>query len=160
MSDTPEVEQGGDSCCPGLSPTARNIGCAICLILGICISFFHFIGIFSPDKGFAIWITIGSVLIFCSSLFLSSLKSQWQKLMQPARATTTIIWLVSLALTVLFIILPSDFCRVASIICAVIQFCASFWYTLSLFPGAQKCCTNCICSCGKGCRDCFNGPSA
>ena len=158
MSDTPSVEDG-ESCCPTLSPKARYIGFVACLALGIAISFFHLFGIFKPSTDFAVWITVGDVLILGSSLFISSPKAQWKKLMHPLRATTTIILLASIACTLVFLMLPGKLFKILGIVAAVVQYCSMFWYVLSLIPGGQKCCTACLNSCGATCCDCVKGAA-
>ena len=157
MSDTPSVEDG-ESTCPTLAPQTRYICFVVCLVLGILISLGQLAEIFNGTKGHAIWITAGDLLILGSSLFISSFKTQWQKMMHPLRATTTIVLLASIACTLIFVIL--DPTGVLYYIAATVQYCALFWYVLSLIPGGQKCCTTCLNSCKTACCGCVKGETA
>ena len=157
MSDTPSVEDG-ESCCPTLSPQAKYIGFIVSLAVGVAISLIEIDEIKEPNLYFAIWLLIGDCLILGSSLFLSSFKTQWQKMMHPLRATTTIVLLASIACTVVFSL--SNSLKPFTIIAAVVQYCALFWYVLSLIPGGQKCCTTCLNSCGAACCGCVKGATA
>ena len=157
MSDTPSVADG-ESCCPSMSSTAKNIGFLVCLLGGIGITLIEMNSIKSPTPTFAIWLLIGDALILGSSLFMSSLKTQWQKMMHPVRATTTIVLLASIACTVVFSMIDS--LKPITVFAAIIQYCALFWYVLSLIPGGQKCCTTCINSCCGACCRCVKGATA
>lgn len=157
MSDTPSVEDG-ESCCPTMSSQAKNIGFIVCLAVGIGITLIEINSIRSPTTTFAIWLLIGDALILGSSLFMSSLKTQWKKMMHPVRATTTIVLLASIACTVVFSLIDS--LKPLTAFAAIVQYCALFWYVLSLIPGGQKCCTTCINSCCGACCGCVKGATA
>ena len=156
MSDTPSVADG-ESCCPSMSSKARNIGFIVCLLAGSVISFIEVHHIMNPTKTFAMWILIGDALILGSSLFMSSLKTQWQKMMAPLRATTTIVLLASIACTVVFALFGWG---ELTTIAAIVQYCSLLWYVLSLIPGGQKCCTACINTCCGACCGCVKGATA
>ena len=156
MSDTPSVADG-ESCCPSMSSTAKNIGFLVCLLGGIGITLIEMNSIKSPTPTFAIWLLIGDALILGSSLFMSSLKTQWQKMMHPVRATTTIVLLASIACTVVFALFGWG---ELTTIAAIVQYCSLLWYVLSLIPGGQKCCTACINTCCGACCGCVKGATA
>lgn len=150
MGDTPAVEEG-ESCCPALSSKARYIGFIVCLAVGIIISLGQFTSIFNFNKEFALWLTVGDCLILGSTLFLTNFKTQMKKMLSPLRAVTSIVLLASIACTIIFSLM--EFAP-GMIIAAVVQYCAMFWYVLSLIPGAQACFKTCVTSCGKGCCEC------
>lgn len=150
MSDSLTVDNG-ESCCPTLSPKARYIGFIACLVLGIFISLGQLFKVFNFDKQFAVWLTIGDCLILGSTLFLVGFKAQMQKMMSPMRMVTSIVLLASIGCTIVFSIMNFYYLTVAA---AVVQYCAMFWYVLSLIPGAQDCFKKCAQSCGQSCCEC------
>ena len=132
------------SYCPSMTYTQRMYGFAICLGLGILVSLLSCIFIFFLDfVAFGVTYTIGNLMSIGSSLFLSGPVRQIQSMCRPVRAICTIVYFVSMALT-LFVALYVQ-SGLLTLLCAAIQFCALVWYMLSYIPYAQ----NCLCSCFK-----------
>ncbi len=88
-----------------------------------------------------LYFSLGSVLSICSSFFLTGPWKQLKKMFAPARAVATVIYLVTLALTLFVALSPYASVPGRGIILLVlvaVQFLSYVWYTLSYVPFARR----------------------
>lgn len=153
MSDTGEVPatstvpEENDSCFPCLSKPVRIIAMIICIVVGLFIGIASFTDLISGGSGY--WLTFGNLLCVLSTLFIQSFSKQVKQMMQPIRATCTIVLLISMVVTIVLEVLKISF---LNWIAYVVQYFAMVWYILSYIPGGQVFCENCLKSCCAGCK--------
>lgn len=142
-----EEESGNDGdtgglFCQSCSPTTRKLGYYITAAIG----FFLFIyGIVSLLGGNIWFLTVGCLVILFSPLWIKNCKSCFLDLKNPIRITSTIIFLVFLAATIILnIFFDSLIIKIITGICLAL---AGIWYFLSYFENGQKACISCL----KGC---------
>jgi hypothetical protein len=76
--------------------------------------------------------TLGAVLSICSTMFLMGPWEQLKKMFHPSRLTATIVYLVSLVLTLYCAVGLHN--AILTLLCLVVQLCAFVWYTLTYIP--------------------------
>ena len=141
------------SCCPELTWTQRLYGCLFCFLIGMCLevgSFFRFVALLSGDpQPFAYMYTIGNLVAISGTCFLSGPKSQMRKMCHNVRRWSTVLFFLSMILTLLVAIGGQTFLALGNlqtpvlIVLIVVQFLSLVWYTLSYIPFAQSMVTNC-----------------
>lgn len=142
------------SMCPELDLKTRVIGFVLTFILGIVMMFGSIAQLFSLVLGgqrwFAMWYTAGNVVALSSTFFLMGPKKQCEIMLNPVRATISILLVVSMVLCVIFALL--GFSKIIVLVGVIIQFCCLIWYVLSYIPYGRDFCFNCLkrCCCEKG----------
>ena len=96
------------------------------------------------------WLTGGNLLCVLSTLFIQSFPKQVKQMMNPIRATCTIVLLVSMIITIVFAAIDAG--SVLQWIAFGVQYFAMIWYLLSYIPGGQVFCETCVKSCCAGCK--------
>ena len=141
-------EEGGDNgdtgglFCQSCSPTTRKLGYYITFAIGFFIFIYGIISLLGSNIWFLI---IGCFVVLLAPLWIKNCKSCLLDLKNPLRITSTIIFLVFLAATlILHIIFNSTFVTITMGICLSL---AGIWYFLSYFENGQKACISCL----KGC---------
>ncbi|CAM9208810.1 unnamed protein product [Hapterophycus canaliculatus] len=140
-----EMEEAVCSVCPSLSWRNRLIGYGATLACGFCLSFgslFRFGQLLTGNpRPFVLYFSLGSLLSICSSFFLTGPWKQLKKMFMPVRAVATIIYLVTLSMTLFVALSPYAYIpgRGILLLClVVVQFLAYVWYTLSYVPFARR----------------------
>lgn len=125
------LEDIDDACT--LSWKQRLIGFSICAVIGVAIAFAGYIRliVLPQPRIFAILFTLGNITALCSTAFLIGPMKQFKKMFESGRIIATIIYLVSMGLT-LFFGIKKKF--VLCIIFMIIQIFAFIWYCLSYIP--------------------------
>lgn len=153
--DSPEEKtfaQEFDESCT-LSRKTRLYAFLVCFITGWVISLLALLAlpqIISHPEKFAILYTVGNIISLCSTMFLWGPCKQLKDMFKPIRAGATIIYLISIGLTLFFAfklqILP------LVIVSMIVQFCAMVWYSASYIPYGRaliqrtvgSCCNSCL----------------
>lgn len=153
MSDTADVpttssSEENESCFPCLSKPVRIIAMIICIVVGLFMGIASFTSLFSGGSGY--WLTGGNLLCVLSTLFIQSFPKQVKQMMNPIRATCTIVLLVSMVITIVFAAINAG--SVLQWIAFGVQYFAMVWYLLSYIPGGQVFCETCVKSCCAGCK--------
>lgn len=153
MSDTADVpttssSEENESCFPCLSKPVRIIAMIICIVVGLFMGIASFTSLFSGGSGY--WLTGGNLLCVLSTLFIQSFPKQVKQMMNPIRATCTIVLLVSMIITIVFAAIDAG--SVLQWIAFGVQYFAMIWYLLSYIPGGQVFCETCVKSCCAGCK--------
>jgi uncharacterized membrane protein len=94
-----EIDKNGESCCPNLTFKQRLFGFLFFALLGLFIMIYFFS--FDFERSNAVWLTIGTVCSIVSTFFLNGYKEQMKNMLDPVRATTSIILVVSITATLL-----------------------------------------------------------
>ncbi|KAJ3107363.1 Vesicle transport protein [Phlyctochytrium planicorne] len=142
---------GMDDMCGGfkLTRTQRFYGFGICFGVGFLISILSSISLFFGNvAGFALLYTLGNVVSLLSTGFLVGFLKQFKKMFDSVRIVATLIFLVSMILTIVVAVLlqgPGGLMLV--ILCCVFQYLALFWYSASYIPFLQDLIKKCICGC-------------
>ena len=143
MSETENTEEsGGVCCCLGLSPTARKCCYYITSLFGGLVFIFGLVRLFLLEP-YAI--IIGSALIIFAPLWIHNFSSCCKELKNPARLTSTILFLLFFGATITFawIVKKETLCVVCGFLLAV----SGIWYFLSFFENGQKACVECMKAC-------------
>ena len=153
MSDTADVpttssSEENESCFPCLSKPVRIIAMIICIVVGLFMGIASFTSLFTGGSGY--WLTGGNLLCVLSTLFIQSFPKQVKQMMNPIRATCTIVLLVSMIITIVFAAIDAG--SVLQWIAFGVQYFAMIWYLLSYIPGGQVFCETCVKSCCAGCK--------
>ena len=131
-----------------LTRTQRMYGFGITFVFGWIVSLLSLISLpqiaTHPEK-FALMYTVGNIISLASTAFLWGPCKQLKDMFKPIRIVATIVYLVSMGLTLfcafgLKMMLPT----VASII---VQFCAMVWYCVSYIPYGQEMLQSCVGGC-------------
>lgn len=127
-----------ESCCPKLSLKQRAIGWIVCSVIGWVLSIFATISLLTSTEAttFAVLYSIGQVLNITGSVFLSTPKGQWKAMTNKSRLVTSIVYVVSIILT-LVIALTTNIKPLVFLFLAI-QVLAYYWYTISFIPFGQK----------------------
>jgi hypothetical protein len=72
-------------------------------------------------------------------------------MLEPKRAIVSLVFLISMASTLVFAIVFSS--KLLTIISTAVQFCALVWYVLTYIPYGRKFCMNCLKSCCCGANE-------
>ena len=142
------------SCCPDLSWQQRLYGCFFCFLIGFCLevgSFFRFMQLIGGNpQPSAYMYTIGNLVAISGTCFLSGPKSQMRKMCHNVRRVSTILFFLSMILTLVVAIGGQSLLAMGQglqttvlIILIVVQFLCLVWYTLSYIPFAQDLVKNC-----------------
>ncbi|KAH0576919.1 Vesicle transport protein [Spironucleus salmonicida] len=101
----------------------------------------------NPIAFYILWAT-GVPLAWSCSMFVSTFKKQLERMKIIDNMISMIVILICYVLVIILEIFVKSMW--ANLIPFIICFCALIWYSLSLIPGFQKCCKNCITSCFSG----------
>eukprot|EP00762_Andalucia_godoyi_P007473 ANDGO_07847.mRNA.1 Protein transport protein SFT2 len=127
-----------------MSRTQRFYGFLICMSAGLLCSFLaalYLPSIIVNPRKFALVYTLGNVLSIGSTMFLVGPWEQLRKMMAPTRLGATVVYVVSLGLTLYCaLVLHSSG---LTLVCLVIQIAAMIWYALSYVPFGRQLCTMC-----------------
>lgn len=130
-------------CLPELSWRERLLGCAACMIAGYLLSFGSFFRIKDLLLGnslpFVYYATVGNIIALTGSFFLKGPKTQLRHMFDDTRRIATIVYLVSMALTLTVAFSPvwgpKSFYLILLMVC---QWLAVAWYCLSYIPYARE----------------------
>ena len=141
-----QAESGGEDdvlpCLRGCSPIIRKIGYYLTFLAGVVV---FVVGIIDLIGSSVIPLIIGSCIVILSPLWIKSPIALCKELKNPVRLTSTIIFLVFLALTfVANFVLDSFVLRIVFGVCLGL---AGIWYFLSFFDNGQKACIACLKAC-------------
>eukprot|EP00301_Raphidiophrys_heterophryoidea_P021573 c5963_g1_i1.p1 GENE.c5963_g1_i1~~c5963_g1_i1.p1 ORF type:complete len:182 (-),score=22.51 c5963_g1_i1:256-759(-) len=128
--------------CPSLSRTQRLYGFAICLAIGIIITFVGWLTLLTGNiAAFAVLYTVGNIIALCSSGFLVGPCKQVKNMFAPTRRIATCVYFVAMILTIIVAFATKK--PALCIIMIVIQWAALVWYFLSYIPYGRRMVTNC-----------------
>ncbi|ORC85069.1 putative vesicle transport protein SFT2B-like [Trypanosoma theileri] len=133
-----DVIEASDSeaVCPSLSWKHRLIGCGCCFGLGMLFSLLSFIAILQMDLVFfSVLFSLGNLLAIGGTMFLAGPVAQFQRMFSEGRWIATVVYLVSLVLTLLAALLLHSAALV--LLLCLVQFGAMLWYVLSYIPFAR-----------------------
>lgn len=138
--------------CPTLTYKQRLYGFGICFVLGWFLSFLSLItlaDIKDNPQRFAFTYTFGSIIALASTCFLWGPMKQVKKMFAPIRIGATLLYLISMALTLYLAFSGASTLAVLGSI--FLQFLAMIWYCLSWIPYARRVVTSCVQSwcCGQ-----------
>eukprot|EP00730_Choanoeca_flexa_P014336 TRINITY_DN6235_c0_g1_i2.p1 TRINITY_DN6235_c0_g1~~TRINITY_DN6235_c0_g1_i2.p1 ORF type:complete len:177 (+),score=16.16 TRINITY_DN6235_c0_g1_i2:202-732(+) len=143
------LQSNVDNCCGTMCKLTRKqrlYGFAICFALGFVISIVGSIFIATGKTiPFAVCYSIGTVLSLSSSLFLWGPWHQIKNMFKETRWLATVIMLIAIAMTLVSAIVWKSVGL--TLLFALIQFCAVFWYCISYIPFARGMVKNCAQSC-------------
>lgn len=127
----------------GLSWDTRLQVFGICMVVAVLLGLgsviVYFIG--GNLTGFAILYTFAVIFGLVSTVFLMGPMNQLKKMFDPTRLITTIVFLVSIVMTLISALVIKI--GVLVLIFVIIQFLALIWYTLSYIPFARQAITSC-----------------
>ncbi len=149
-----DTQTGGDdgqqeplcSMCPSLTWQERLGGCLGCMVLGYVLSFgsfFRFKDLMMGDPApFVVYATVGNIISLSGSFFLSGPTSQFQKMFHESRRVATILYLGSLAVTLIVALIPfgsgiRGIKAMMLVILLLCQYVAVAWYCMSYIPFAR-----------------------
>lgn len=133
-----DSDQENKSLCPTLPWKYRLIGFAACFIVGLVFGIFSWISVFLGNYvGFGLMYTLANIAAIVSSFFLAGPLTQAKSMFSEGRWIATLIYLVSVILTLMAAIWLKSGLLV--IILSLVQFGAMWWYFLSYIPGAHSC---------------------
>lgn len=95
-------------------------------------------------KMFAIQFCIGSIVSIAATCFLFGPCAQIKRMFEPVRAGATIVYLLSIAATIIVAVKVGQFIPI--LLCVLVQFCAYIYYCLSYIPYGRACLRNAISS--------------
>jgi len=124
----------GDSC--KLSKKQRLRGFLVCFAVGWILMACSLITIPGLALGkpapFAVLYTIGNIVALSATFFLWGPMAQLKSMFKPIRAGASVIYLVTLVLTLVLALATHN--GVLVLICLALQFCAMVWYAASYVP--------------------------
>eukprot|EP00045_Choanoeca_perplexa_P000307 m.13725 g.13725 ORF g.13725 m.13725 type:complete len:177 (-) comp10212_c0_seq1:69-599(-) len=143
------LQDNVDNCCGQMCKLTRKqrlYGFGMCFAAGFILSMVGtiFIG-FGKIPPFAVCYSLGTVLSLCSSLFLWGPCHQLKNMFKETRWLATVVMLVAIALTLVSALVWKSVGL--TILFALVQFCAVFWYGISYIPFARGMVKNCGQSC-------------
>jgi len=118
-----------------LNRTQRFLGFGVCFSMGMILSLASQLFILRPIK-LATTLTLGNALSIGSMMFLMGPAKQCESMMDAKRRHATLIYLGSLALTLLAAFLVKS--RLLCLVCIVVQYSALLWYSLSYVPYGRE----------------------
>jgi hypothetical protein len=126
------------SCCPKMTLKQRAIGWLVCSVIGWLLSIMATISLLTSSDAttFAILYSIGQMLNIAGSVFLATPKGQWKAMTNKSRLVTSIVYVVSIILT-LVIALATNI-KPLVFLFLIIQVIAYYWYTISFIPFGQR----------------------
>lgn len=129
-----------------LSRTTRVYGAIFCFCLGWILSIASVFTVAQIATGhpkpFAIFYTLGNVLSLGTMFFIAGPCKQLQNMFKPVRAVATLIYLLSIGLT-LFVAFKVG-SALAVFACMIFQFLAMVWYIASYVPYGRQMLKNCV----------------
>ncbi|ETW09763.1 hypothetical protein H310_00248 [Aphanomyces invadans] len=145
---SPTVSQSEDQdyqvSCPSLrlSYKERLLGCGICFVLGMMLSFGSTVRLGQLVAGrpapFAICYTLGNLLSLGCTMFFVGPVSQCKSMFHAKRRVAAAIYLTFIGVTLALCFSPNVPHRSGLVVVTVlVQFCALSWYTLSYIPYGQ-----------------------
>jgi len=144
-SDSSDVLEELSQYCPKLTFQQRVAGFFSCFALGYLVtfgSFSLFIELVEGNPGpFVLSYTLGNIFSMLSSTFLCGPKRQFKNMFHETRRYTTIAYICTLVLSLVFCFVPmSDhklkLCILVFLV--MIQFFALLWYCLTYIPFARR----------------------
>ncbi|KAI1728982.1 got1/Sft2-like family domain-containing protein [Ditylenchus destructor] len=96
--------------------------------------------------GFAVMVSLGSVISIISTFFLSGPVKQLKKMFEPVRIIATLIYIVMIIFTLIAGLVLKN--PPLALICIIGQYLAMAWYSLSYIPFARQMVSGCF---GKIC---------
>jgi len=135
------------SMCSSLTWQERLGGCLGCMALGYILSFgsfFRFKDLMMGDPApFVVYATVGNIISLSGSFFLSGPTSQFKKMFHESRKTATLLYLGSLAVTLIVALIPfgSGVRGIKAMILVILLLCqyvAVAWYCMSYIPFARQ----------------------
>eukprot|EP00966_Prymnesium_polylepis_P331467 7387025-Prymnesium_polylepis.1 len=133
-------------CLPSLSWEDRVMGFLGCYIIGVALglsAMMSFPGVVAGHpEPFAWKYSAGNVLGLVSTAFLVGPKTQLKSMMAPVRLGATVIYLSSIALTLVAAIVLRV--GLLTLLAMVVQYCALLWYSASYIPFGRQCLRGCI----------------
>jgi Got1/Sft2-like family len=148
-------EETDSSCLPALSFKERLIGFFTCMSLGILIEFISLgsmIGLLtgSPTR-YALSFTLGNILSILGTGFLLGFKRQLKSAVDEKRRYTTLIFFISMIMTLVSIFYIQ---KPLLVLCfVIIQICSYVWYIASYFPWGRTILMSCLKKCSGRCTD-------
>ena len=137
------------SLCPDLDLKTRVIGFILSFIIGFVMMLGSIGQLFSlvigGERWFAIWYTSGNLVCLSSSFFLMGPKKQCENMLNPIRATVSLVLLGSMIWCLVLALLGIS--KLIVLVAIGVQFCALIWYVLSYIPYGRTYCGKCV----KGC---------
>lgn len=133
---------------PSLSIKQRIIGFSICLSIAILIIIFSFMGIgflFLSPGIFAVFYTIGNILLLLSTGFLMGFLKQIKNMFEIKRILSTIIFILAMIMT--FVSVFAIKSSILAFLFVIIQFLAFAWYVITYIPGGTTAIKSMCCSC-------------
>lgn len=88
------------------------------------------------------------IIFSFSSFFLMGPKRQIKNMLDPKRATVSIIFVSSMAMTLVSALVIKS--NIMVICFTAVQFCSLVWYVLSYIPYGRQYCMKCLKSCCCG----------
>lgn len=161
MSDYAAPSGGGDDetgcpCCASLTPFQRKLGYYITFIIAFALFVFGTIGIFGQilgDSSSPLFLAFGGLTIILNPLWIKSCGKIWEEMKQPIRWTSSLIFMLSIALLLVSKYLLKE--GILVIVFSVLTILSGIWYFLSYFENGQKACVACVKNCC--CPDKDNG---
>mmetsp|Transcript_24229 Transcript_24229/g.45774 ORF Transcript_24229/g.45774 Transcript_24229/m.45774 type:complete len:190 (+) Transcript_24229:81-650(+) len=154
--ESQEEEDLWTICLPDITYSQRATGWVVCFCLG-CILQICSLGSLSrallghPGR-FAMTYTLGNIVALAGTFFLAGPKKQVRKMADNSRANTSLIFVVSMFLTLLGLQAPHFFGRALVILALVfVQWASLAWYTLSYIPYGQRLTTTVLKKCFGWC---------
>ena len=135
------------SMCPSLTWQERLGGCLGCMVLGYVLSFGSFFRLKDLMLGdpapFVVYATVGNIISLSGSFFLSGPTSQFKKMFHESRKMATILYLASLAVTLIVALIPfgngvRGIKAMILVILLLCQYVAVAWYCMSYIPFARQ----------------------
>lgn len=146
-TDKSAVEQ----CFPNMSPAKRSLFFVVTVILGCALFAVGTLNVIFEVLGKGngpYYVSIGSIFILLSNIFRMSCGAIISKMKEPKRLIASIVYLISIAATLVFRLL--DFSNYFVISVSVIQVLAGVWYLLSYTERGQDACLSfCKTCCSK-----------
>lgn len=136
--------QENKSCFPTMSYEKRFQGFVALFVMGWILSIVGVVAIsFGNITGFVILYTFGNVIALCSTFFLMGPWRQLKSMCDRVRIIATLVFVGMMVATLVVGLTTNNLAGV--IVCAVCQFFAGLWYSLSYIPFARSM----VCSCLK-----------
>ena len=128
---------------PTPSLRERLLGCGAMMLCGYLLSFGSFLRMRHLFMGnpvpIVVNVTVGNVIALCGTCFLSSPKTQLERMFNPSRRLASTFYLGSLGMTMFLLLLPPFPIRGLLLFLLMLgQYVAITWYCLSYIPFARQ----------------------
>ena len=133
-----------------MSYTQRMYAFAICLGVGMILSFLSSLSVFGLVTGhgtqFIVLYSLGNVVSLAATAFLLGPWRQLQRMFDASRWIASSVYLTTLALTLVVAIIVHPFQGKGAVIMMLllVQWCSLVWYCASYIPGARGTIRGCI----------------